>query len=149
MKGIIALLILMIFVGISILIGISVYRYQQYQSNQKSLEIDMNHFSTQVFAYWKTPYVGGGAGGNLILAKKERLADFIGFSHVIEPAKKADYYSGFTLNGEIRLVQVSSNTVILKGLGKVARKGEFPLVQCTINLYTFTINTTIGTAKSF
>jgi hypothetical protein len=149
LKNIIALMFVLIFVGVAVLIGIHVFKYQEYQSNEKSLEIDMNHYSALVFGYWKTPYYGGGAGQNMAFIKLDKLAEFIGFSHVIEPANKSSYYSVFTLNGEIRLLSVSSNTVVLKGIGRVSRKGNYSMIQNNINLYTFMINNSVGAAPGF
>lgn len=149
LKNIILLMILVIFVGIMVLIGIQVYQYQAYVANQKSLEIDLNHYCAQILVYFKTPIVGGGAGQNLSRVKKETLAEFVGFAHVIDPANKQDYYSVFTINGEIRLMQVTTNTIVLAGLGKTRRKGEFPMIQNTVNLYTFMINSTLNSAKGY
>jgi hypothetical protein len=149
LNQIIYIMLLVIFVGIMMLVGIQIYRHQAYMSNQKSLEMDMSHYCAQIFVYWKTPFVGGGAGQNLSLIRKAALAEYVGFAHVVDPSKKADYYSIFTINGEIRLMQVSTNTIVLKGLGRTMEKGKFPMIQNTVNLYTFVINTTINSAKDF
>lgn len=149
LKHIIFIMFMLIFMGLMVLIGILVYQNQIYKSNQQALEIDMSRYSSLVFGYWKTPYFGGGAGQNTALVKKEKLAEFLGFSHVIEPANKASYYSVFTMNGEIRLMQVGANSITLKGVGRVAKKGSYPVVQNSINLYTFMINSNVGTAAGF
>jgi len=139
---------LVVFVGVLVLAGIQVYKHQVYTANQKSLEMDMDNFCAQIFVYMKTPYVGGGAGQQMSLVKKENLVEFVGFSHVNDPIKKADYYSIFTNNGEIRLVNITRNTIVLCGLGKVSNNGNYAKIQSTINLYTYVITKTMSSAKS-
>jgi hypothetical protein len=149
LSQVIYLMLLIIFIGILVLVGIQIYKHQAFVSNQKSLEIEMNHYSAQVFVYWKTPLLGGGAGQNMALVKKKTLADFVGFAHVIDLKRKGEYYSIFTNNGEIRLIHVSSNLVVLQGIGKVSNRGVYPKIQSSINLYTFMINTSVSSAKGF
>ena len=145
----ILLILTVIVICTGILIGINIYINHIYLSNKSALETDMCNYNSRVFVYWRTPVAGGGAGQDMINVRKKNLADFVGFSHILKPDNKGDYYSICTRNGEIRLVYVNSNTVIMEGMGKALKRGNHPFIKSQLNLYTFAVHTSIGTAKGF
>ena len=142
-------MIIVVVIGGACVTGLYLYNQMVYKANRHALELDVNRFVGQVLTYWKTPTAGGGAGQDMTQDNQSSLGEFMGFAHISDLSGKKDFYSIITENGEIRILSVKDNTVVLEGLGVATRNGKHPTVQCTINLYTFVINTNMGNAKSF
>ena len=151
MRGnqVIILLITILVVLSAVLVGIHIYKLQAYNSNIKSLSLDINGYISQVFVYWKTPTAGGGAAMDNANVNIDDLAEFCGFAHIINADTKTEYYSVITENGEIRIKESKGNQIILQGLGCIMRKGMYPNIQYNVNLYTYMVTSNQSKAMSF
>jgi hypothetical protein len=149
LNQIIFILIIILVISAAVLVGVLMYQHQAYVSNQRALTLDMNNIVGQVFVYWKTPTAGGGANQSTTNIRIENLAAFTGFTSVHNTETKQDYYSLITENGEFRIKKIMANIVVLQGIGKYPRRGYYPQVQSTVNLYNFVINTNLGQAKAY
>jgi len=149
LNSVIFFMITLAVIGMAVLIGLWTYNTTAYNSNVHALTLDMSHFTSLVFTYWKTPVVGGGAGEDVTQFDIAKLSGFMGMAHIISDKPHKEYYSSITENGEIRVISITGNVVVLMGLGKQLRNKRFPTVTCTVNLYSFTVNTITGNAVGF
>ncbi len=133
--------LVMIIVGISVAVGITLFQNQAYNTNRDALVSELITYRPAVVRYWKVSKLLGGAGGDITNVTQERVANYIGFTGA--------NYSLVSDNGEFRVTSVVGRIVTIKGLGAETKGGKHPLVTATINIETGVIRTDIGNAAGW
>ena len=124
-QQILLIVLSVIIVGIAVAVGIQMFNQQAINSARNSIIGDMNNFSSQAQAWYKTPTSMGGAGGSLSATASDAngiisLAEFMGFD--------ASAYTFSNDNGTYTLSFVGTTGIRVR----VSSPGETQLTRVPI-----------------
>ena len=139
-QQILLIVLSVIIVGVAIAVGITMFSNQAFNSNQQALSGELQNYASQCIQFFKTPEGQGGAGNDTTKVVLATLANFINFSGTGETLD--------TDNGTFKITDGVGGTVVLEGIGKESKGGEYPKITTTIVLTTGAITSVVSRAAT-
>jgi len=126
-QQILLIVLSVIIVGVAIFVGITMFRNQAFDSNQKAIASEAQNYASKIIQWWKTSVSDGGAGQAATADDVAAISTFIGF------AADGTYTSE---SGTFTIDSADGTTVVITAVGKEVRGEEMPGTTTTITLAT-------------